>query len=171
MKRLAAALFCLLPLFLHAEDKTLSVGGFSFVLAAPWTQGQNTGMMTKAVLNYPAEGEVPLQAKVYDFGGPSGGIDANVQRWISQFEGTPDVKKEELTFGDTKVILVTASGTYLDGMPGGPKTPKPDSTLMGAIVAGADSNVFFKMAGPKAPMAKAQADFKKLVVSPFGKQS
>jgi hypothetical protein len=170
MKRLVACLLCLLPFFLHAEDKKLSVGGFSFVLSAPWTEGQNSGMMTKAVLSYPADGGSPLQAKVYDFGGPSGGIDANVQRWISQFEGTPEVKKEELTFGGTKVVLVTASGTYLDGMPGGPKTPKPDSTLMGAIVAGTDSNVFFKMAGPKAPMAKAQADFKKLVTSPFAKQ-
>lgn len=168
MKYLAAALFCLLPLFLHAEDGKLTVGQFTFAMPKPWSQAQNTGMMTKAVLNYPAD-EKPLEAKFYDFGGPSGGVDANVQRWISQFEGTPEVKKEELTFGDTKVVLVTASGTYLEGMPGGPKTPRPDSTLLGAILAGSESNVFIKMAGPKAAIAKAQEDFKKLVVSPFAK--
>jgi len=170
MKRLTlAALFCLLPLFLHAEDKSLAVGGHTFKLPAPWTQAQNTGMMTKAILNYPAEGDKPLEAKFYDFGGPSGGVEANVQRWISQFDGKPEVKKEELTFGETKVTLVTATGTYLDGMPGGAKTPKPDSTLLGAIIAGPDSNVFIKMAGPKAAVAKAQADFKTLVSSPFAK--
>jgi hypothetical protein len=169
MKRFAAALLCFFPLFLHAEDTSLNVGGFAFKLPAPWTQAQNTGMMTKAILNYPAEGGAPLELKMYDFGGPSGGVEANIQRWISQFDGTPEVKKEELTFGETKVILLSASGTYLDGMPGGPKTPKLDSTLLGAILAGADTNVFIKMAGPKAAIAKAQEDFKKLVVSPFAK--
>ena len=170
MKRLAVALLCLLPLFLHAEDKKVSVGGLEFAVPAPWTQAQNTGMMTKAILNYPAEGGDPLVLKFYDFGGPSGGVEANVQRWISQFEGTPEVKKDELTFGSTKVYFVTATGTYLDGMPGGPKTPKPDSTLLGAILTSDDTNVFIKMAGPKAAIAKAQEDFKKMVTSPFAKK-
>jgi hypothetical protein len=170
MKHLAIALSCLLPLFLHAEDKNVSVGGLEFATPAPWAQTQNTGMMTKAMLNYPAEGGEPLVVKFYDFGNQSGGVEANLQRWVSQFEGTPDVKKEELTFGNIKVYLLTATGTFLDGAPGGPKTPKPDSTLLGAILASDDTNVFIKMAGPKAAIAKAQDDFKKMVTSPFAKK-
>jgi hypothetical protein len=170
MKRLVLALFCLLPLFLHAEDKTITVGSLQFTVTAPWTQAQNTGMMTKAILNYPTETGEPLVAKFYDFGNPSGGVEANIQRWVSQFEGTPEVKKDELTFGNTKVYLVTATGTYLEGMPGGPKTSKPDSTLLGAILSSDESNIFIKMAGPKAAMARAREDFKKLVQSPFAKK-
>ena len=153
-----------------AADEKLTVGQFDFVMAAPWKKAENSGMMTKAVLNWPVEGGAPIEAKFYDFGGPSGGIEANISRWLSQFEGKPEVKQEELTFGSTKVILLTASGTYLDGAPMSPtKTPRPDYTLCGAILAGDQSNVFIKMTGPKAAMAKAQADFKKLSTSPFAK--
>lgn len=158
-----------LPLSLAADDVKLSVGQFQFKVEAPWKKAENTGMMTKAILAYPVQGGSPIEAKFYDFGGPSGGIEANIQRWIGQFEGSPEVKKEELSFGATKVVLVTASGTYLDGPPGGAKTPKADHTLCGAILAGEESHVFIKMAGPKAPMTQAQVDFKKLATSPFAK--
>ena len=145
-------------------------GEFTFTVAKPWTQGQNTGMMTKAILNYPVEGGTALEAKFYDFGSQSGGVDANVTRWISQFEGKPEVKREELTLNGTQVVLVTASGTYLDGGPMSPtKTPRPDYTLFGAILVGKDSNVFIKLAGPKADVAKAQDSLKTLATSPFTK--
>lgn len=153
-----------------AADEKLTIGQFDFVVSSPWKKAENTGMMTKAVLTWPVEGAAPIEAKFYDFGGPSGGIDANIKRWVSQFEGKPEVKQEELTFGGTKVVLLTASGTYLDGGPMSPtKTPRPDYTLCGAILAGDQSNIFIKMAGPKAAMARAQADFKKLATSPVAK--
>lgn len=168
---IALAITGLLTLTLHAEDaQKLTVGEFTFTLAKPWTQGQNTGMMTKAVINYPVEGGSPLEAKFYDFGSQSGGVDANVNRWISQFDGKPEVKKEELEMGGTKVVLVTATGTYLDGGPMSPtKTPRADYTLLGAIVVGKESSVFIKLTGPKAPTAAAQASFKALATSPFTK--
>ncbi len=152
---------------LRAEDTKLTVGEFNFTVTAPWTTGQNTGMMTKAVLQIPVEGGTPLDAKFYDFGGPSGGIDANIQRWVGQFEGTPEVKKEELEFKGIKVILLTVTGTYMDGMPGGAKTSRANHALYGAILAGAKSNVFIKFTGPKEIAAKAQEAFKKLATSPF----
>ncbi|MCE9519470.1 MAG: hypothetical protein K8R87_07960 [Verrucomicrobia bacterium] len=153
-----------------AADEKLTVGQFDFTIVAPWKKAENTGMMTKAILAWPVEGGTPIEAKFYDFGGPSGGIEANITRWISQFEGKPEVKKEELTFGNTKVILLTASGTYLDGAPMSPtKTPRPDYILCGAILAGDQSNVFIKMTGPKAVMDKAAVDFKKLATSPVAK--
>ena len=130
MKKITFAFFAFLISLtsLCAEDSKLTVGEFDFTAAPPWTKGQNTGMMTKAILQFPVEGGTPMDAKFYDFGGPSGGIEANIQRWIGQFEGTPDVKKEELDFKGIKVILLTATGTYMDGMPGGAKKSKPDYT-------------------------------------------
>lgn len=171
MKSLALALLATITTLvtLRAENTKLTVGEFDFTVTTPWTKGQNTGMMTKAVLQFPVEGGTPLDAKFYDFGGPSGGIEANIQRWVGQFEGTPEVKKEELDFKGTKVIFLSVTGTYMDGMPGGAKTSKPDHTLLGAILAGTKSNVFIKFTGPKETVAKAHEDFKKLATSPFVK--
>jgi hypothetical protein len=162
--------FLLAATSVFAADEKLTVGQFDFMVTAPWKKAEKAGMMTKAVLAWPVEGGAAIEAKFYDFGGPSGGIEANITRWISQFEGKPEVKQEELTFGSTKVILLTASGTYLDGAPmSATKTPRPDYILCGAILAGDQSNVFIKMTGPKAAMEKAAADFKKLATSPFAK--
>ena len=168
---LCLAILTLLAPGLRAEEAAkLTVGEFSFTLAKPWTQGQNTGMMTKAVLSYPVEGGAPLEAKFYDFGGQSGGVDANVTRWISQFEGKPEVKKEELTLNGTQVVLVSATGTYLDGGPMSPtKTPRPDYSLFGAILVGKESSVFIKVTGPKDAIAKANDALKALSTSPFAK--
>lgn len=170
MKTLALSALALFSLSVaRAEDAKLTVGPFSFATPAPWTKAENTGMMTKAILAYPNEGGSAMEAKFYDFGGPSGGIDANIQRWVSSFQGTPEVKKEELDFPGTKVVLLTASGTYMDGMPGAAKTAKPETTLCGAIITNENASVFIKMTGPKAAMVKAQEAFKKLATSPFAK--
>lgn len=155
---------------LRAEDAKLTVGQFTFVLPAPWKQSENTGMMTKAIVNYAVAGGSTLEAKFYDFGGPSGGVEANIKRWIGQFEGTPEVKREDLEMNGTKVALLTATGTFLDGAPMSPqKTPRPGYTLLGAVLEGADSSCFIKLTGPKDDVAKAQEAFKKMSLSPFAK--
>lgn len=156
----------------EAEETKITISDFTFTVSAPWKEGQNTGMMTKAVLNYPVKGGTGLDAKFYNFGSGQGGdVESNIKRWIAQFEGTPDVKKEEVTVADgSKVTLLTITGTYLDGPPfGGTKTPRPDYALLGAILVGKDSPVFIKLTGPKSDVTTAQEAFKKLAVSPFSK--
>lgn len=174
MKLASLAALVALSLFAsatHAEDKSVTVGDFKFAVAAPWTEAQNTGMMTKAVLAHPVEGGTPLEAKFYYFGaGQGGSVEANVKRWVGQFEGQPEIKQEDLDFGGTKVTLITLHGTYLDGPPfGGTKTPRPDYTMLGAILIGTDAPVFIKLTGPKAAVAASNEAFKKLVASPFKK--
>ncbi|RBP46256.1 hypothetical protein DES53_102643 [Roseimicrobium gellanilyticum] len=153
---------------LRAEDAKLVVGQFTFALPAPWKQAENTGMMTKAIVNYQVEGGSKLEAKYYDFGGPSGGVEANIKRWIGQFEGTPEVKREDLEKNGTKIALLTATGTFLDGAPMSPqKTPRPGYTMLGAVLEGSDSSCFIKLTGPKDDVAKMQEAFKKMALSPF----
>ena len=154
----------------HAEDTKFTVGEFSFKAEAPWAESQNAGMMTSKVLDYPVKDGKPLEAKFYFFAGGGGGVEANLKRWIGQFEPTPEVKQDELTFGENKVILLTASGTFLDGAPMSPnKTPRAGYTLLGAIVVGKEAPVFIKLTGPKADAEAAKDAFKKLVTSPFAK--
>lgn len=152
-----------------AEDKKVTVGGFTFTVPAPWTEGTPTGMFDKAALNYPIEGGTALIAKFSEFPGGAGGIEANVKRWIGQFEGgAPETKREDLKFGDTEVVLMTLTGTFLDGPPmSSNKTPRPDYTMLGAILMGPEVATFVKFTGPKADVAKAAEAFRKLVTSPF----
>lgn len=162
-------LLSLLPFTAVAADtpKKLTVGEFTFTAADPWQEAQNAGMMTKAILEHPAAGGA-LKASFYHFGSGQGGdVDANIKRWIGQFEGTPEVKREELDFSGTKVVLLTATGTYLDGPMFGGKTPKPDYQMLAAILVGKDAPVFIKLTGPKADATSIQDAFKKLATSPF----
>lgn len=173
MKRLfttfaLAALTATAPL--QAEDAKVSAGNLDFTLpASGWTSVPTSSPMRAATLQITAEGaEKPLEAVFYYFGSGQGGdTQANIDRWLGQFESPPVSKTEELEAGGKKISLVTATGTYMDGAMFGPKTPKADYTLLGAIIPGPDAPVFIKLTGPKDAVAKITEDFKKLSVSPF----
>jgi len=156
----------------RAEDEKLEVAGLTFKFAAPWASVQSTGMFRAGTLAATVEGvEKPIEAVFYSFPGPGGGgdLEANVKRWLGQFQGTPESKREELDAGGKKITLVTATGTYNDGPPMGAKTPKENYTLIAAIVPTAESNIFVKLTGPKDAIAKLAENFKKIVTSPFTK--
>ncbi|WP_395742956.1 hypothetical protein [Prosthecobacter sp.] len=156
----------------RGEEGKLDVNGLGFKFSSPWSEIQSTGMFRAGTLAAKVEGaEKPVEAVFYSFPGPGGGGDteANVKRWLGQFQGTPESKREELPAGDKKITLVTATGTYNDGPPMGAKTPRENYTLIAAIVPAGESNIFVKLTGPKDAIAKLAEDFKKIVLSPFAK--
>lgn len=175
MKQLIASTLITLVAFAtsaRAEDGKVEVAGLTFTFATPWAAVESTGMFRAGTIAAKVEGaEKPVEAVFYHFPGPGGGggVEANVQRWLSQFQGTPESKREEIDAGGKKVTLVTATGTYNDGPPMGAKTPKENYTLVAAIVPAEDSNIFVKLTGPKDAIAKLTEGFKKIVVSPFVK--
>ncbi len=175
MKRFLTTTVLSLFLFsaaVHAEEGKLAVNGLNFKFASPWAEIQSTGMFRAGTLAAKVEGaEKPVEAVFYSFPGPGGGGDteANVKRWLGQFQGTPESKREELDAGGTKITLVTATGTYNDGPPMGAKTPRENYTLIAAIVPAGESNIFVKLTGPKEAVAKLAEEFKKIVLSPFAK--
>jgi len=153
-----------------AEDGKLAVAGLNFAFPTAWTSVPPSSPMRAGTLQIPAEGaEKPLEAVFYYFGGGQGGdTKANIDRWLGQFASPPESKTEELDANGTKVTVVTATGTYNDGAMFGPKTPKDNYTLLGAIVPGSDAPVFIKLTGPKDAVAKIADAFKSLAKSPFG---
>lgn len=171
MKRLLTALALLtVTAGLRADDAQVSAGNLNFALpSAAWKSVPTSSPMRAATLQISAEGaDKPLEAIFYYFGAGQGGdTQANVARWLGQFESPPVSKTEEIDAGGKKVTLVTATGTYLDGAMFGPKTAKADYTLLGAIIPGPEAPVFIKLTGPKDAIAKVTEDFKKLSVSPF----
>ncbi len=56
-----------------------------------------------------------------------GGVEANVDRWIGQFEGATknDAKIEKKEVAGTKIHVVDISGTFKDSMGGGPLLRAP----------------------------------------------
>jgi hypothetical protein len=154
-----------------ADDrKTFPVAGLSFNKPATWKWVDIQPGMRAAQLEIAGEGGKKGEVVFFHFPGGGGGVQANVDRWLGMFEEGKDkinartdkVKKEKGT-----VTYVQAEGTYLSGMPGGPKTPQPGTMLQGAIVETPAANVFIRLTGPAALVKSAQADFRKMVESPL----
>jgi hypothetical protein len=153
MKRLVAlalSLSCTAQLF--AEDPAkFTVGAFEFQRPSAWAWVPVTSSMRKAQLKVPgATPEASAEVTFFHFGpGGGGGTQANIQRWLGQFQSAEGASKvEPQDIGGTKVTLVSTEGTYASGMPGGPTTPLTGYALLGAILESADGDVFVKMTGP-----------------------
>jgi hypothetical protein len=111
---------------------------------------------------------------VYYFGpGQGGGVEANIQRWIQQFQapagGPADklAKRADKSVSGIPVTTLDLIGTYLfKPFPMAPNaTPKPGYRMLAAIVQGKDAPVFFKLTAPKKTADAAEADFWKMIES------
>jgi hypothetical protein len=159
MKRLALLVLCLLgAASLRAEDPaTFPVGSLNFKRPADWAWVPVSSPMRKAQLKVPgSKADESADVTFFYFGeGGGGDIQANAQRWVSQFHGNENAAKiETQEIAGAKVTLVSTEGTYASGMPGGgPVTEMSNYALLGAIIEQPDGNVFVKMTGP-APLVK-----------------
>jgi len=149
---------------------TFKVSEFNFQRPSQWEWVEVNSAMRKAQLKVVGAGaKEAAEVVFYYFGaGSGGGTDANVARWLGQFEEPKEkthAQVDPVTVGQTKVTYVKAEGTYRSGMPGGPVTPMANYALVGAVIEGAEGSVFVKMTGPAAVAKAAQADFRKMVES------
>ena len=175
MHRALPALFaCLLVVnglsFAAEAPANFSVGEFTFARPASWGWVPATSPMRKAELKVESKDKKEKAEVVFFHFGESdgGGVKANVDRWLGQFKEPREqlkAKVDTAKMNDRTVTFVQAQGTYMSGMPMGPKTPQPNSMLLGAILESAKGNVFVRMTGPAGLVKEAQADFKKLIES------
>jgi len=164
---------CLLIAFLTSPavaaeaPATFKVGEFSFTRPAKWEWVEVSSSMRKAQLRI-SDSQKKESAEVVFFEGMGGGTKANVDRWLTSFQEPKDkisAKVEETTVAGKKVTFVQAEGTYLSGMPGGPKTPQANYALAGAIIENPAGPVFIRMTGPAALVKSTLAEFKSFVES------
>lgn len=116
------------------------------------------------------EGAAEAVMTVFHFPGMGGGIDENVARWTGQFrnaEGAPaDSAVETKTVSGLEVTTIDTRGTFTNSMPmGGQAGPQNNQRMLGAIVAGPNGPVFFKLIGPEATVGTAEDAFNALVES------
>ena len=144
--------------------------GITWSDPAGWERVESSSAMRKATYKVPhAKGDKEdAELAVFNFPGSGGGVDANVDRWVKQFEGVApgDVKRSKETVNGLTVHRVEIpSGTFQSGMPGGPTEPKPKWGMLGAIVEAPGGNWFFKLTGPEKTVRAAAGGFSSLVQS------
>ncbi|MDF1825202.1 MAG: hypothetical protein P1U68_11205 [Verrucomicrobiales bacterium] len=153
------------------EKDTLIVSEFTFEFGEPWIRQQVTSPMRAGQLTYDHETLDDVDVVIYYFGeGQGGGAQANIDRWIGQFDGTPESTTEEKKVGDRSLTFLTAKGTYMESSGGpfsGNKTPRPDYTMLAAILPSEKGAVFLKLTGPDASVEAMKEDFIKFAESPF----
>jgi hypothetical protein len=163
---LGATLLLALPLI--AAPRAGTASGIRWTIPPRWAdQAPRSMRVATYTVPAPAGGEAG-ECAVFAFGpGQGGTVDANIQRWSAQFEGGPAPQRSTRPVGGLTVHLAQVSGTYL--APGGPQMQsqgkRPGYKLLGAIVEGPGGLIFFKLTGPAATVAAAQAEFDALLAS------
>lgn len=151
------------PTFGAESPATFKVGEFTFARPAGWDWVASTSAMRKAQLKVTDKKGI-AEVVFFHFGESNGGgTKANVDRWLGQFQDSSNPKVEEATVGKRNVTFVQVEGTYLSGMPGGPKTSQPNSRLHGAIIESPEGSVFIKMTGPGSTVQQAKDAFRKMI--------
>ena len=132
-----------------------------------WEAKPASGMRAATYIIPPATGDSD-GGECAVFENLGGSVQANVDRWIGQFEktdGAPSQKSE--TISGLSVTTVDVSGTFKGGGPmmGQSGAPKSGYRLLGAIVEGPEGNVFFKLTGPAKTITAAQDEFQAMLKS------
>jgi len=147
-----------------------TAGGYVWDVPARWGEQPARSMRVATYAVPAAPGVEAAECAVFFFGaGEGGSVDANVERWSKQFEGTPKPERAVRTVHGIEVTTVRLSGVYL--APGGPtmqsQGKRPGYVLVGAIAQTAQGSLFFKLTGPGATVAAARAEWEALLAS-FG---
>jgi hypothetical protein len=142
-------------------------GSVRWTAPARWETKPAGGMRAATYIIPAAEGDSE-GAECAVFVNLGGGVQANITRWVGQFEktdGPPNQKSE--TINELPVTTVDLSGTYKGGGPmiGQPSMSKAGYRLLGAIVEGPEGDIFFKLTGPAKTVAAAQEEFQTMLKS------
>jgi hypothetical protein len=146
-----------------------SAGGIRWSIPDGWKLEAERPMRVATYAVPATEGDAEGgECAAYYFGADQGGaVQANVDRWATQFENPTGPTQTAAEVAGMKVTNVVISGAYL--APGGPmmqsQGKKSNFKLLGAIIEAPKGSVFFKFTGPAKTIDAAKGDFEKLVGS------
>ena len=170
---MAAALLVTAAFAADEPPKTVDVGVLSFQVPATWKKENPSSAMRKAQYKVdPVKGdEAATELAVFALPGAAGGVDANVERWQSQFKdkdgNTPKAKVTKVKGQNTDVTLVEIAGHWFPPpFPGLPRQPDvPGARFLGAIVLTGDTGYYIRLVGPEKTVDSSRADYDKLITS------
>ena len=145
-------------------------GDLQYKVPAGWVKEQPTSSMRAAQFRLPREaGDAEDGSLVIFYFGPGqgGSTQANLDRWVAQFEqpdGSPSKEKAKtssMTVNGMNVSLLDLSGTFTAEMnPGaGDRQNKPQSRMLAAVVETAKGPYFVKLVGPLKTIDKWEPEF------------
>lgn len=154
-------------------DGRAALGPFTLAVPADWTETPSTSSMRAAQFQLPAPAGGDAEVIVYYFGETgAGSVQANVDRWVSQFKQPDDkpssevAKVDKAQFAGQEASVVSVSGRYVAGaMPGGQPVDKPDQALIAAIVPSPKGPYYFRLIGSKAAVAAQEKPFRDALAS------
>src|SRR5262245_920697 len=144
-------------------------GTLTFTKPPSWTNRAAASSMRVAEFVVP---KVPGDTEdgeliIYYFGGGGGSVDANLQRWTSQFQSTKDPVRTTAPVNGLKMTSLDVSGTYVAEMrPGSAEHfNKPGFRMRATVVETPKGPYFIKLTGPAGTIDSAGAAFDEFVKS------
>jgi hypothetical protein len=141
-------------------------GELSYKIPDGWKKETPSGSMRKAQYRLPGvDGLKDAELAVFVFPGGGGAVEANINRWISQFtqpDGSDSMERAEIKQVKSHglpVTLIYITGTHLKGTMGGPKTELNNYAMVAAIVETSTDPWFFKTIGPQVTIDYWRSEF------------
>ena len=157
---LASVLLAVLP---------AQAGALTFTRPAGWTDRPPASPMRVAEFVVPkASGDAEDgELIVYYFGGTGGTVEANLQRWTTQFQSTAAPVRTTATVNGLQLTNLDVSGTYVaEVRPGATERHnKPDFRMRASVVETPRGPYFIKLTGPAATIDGASAAFDQFLKS------
>jgi hypothetical protein len=144
-----------------------TAGGLKFSAPQGWIAEKPTSSMRQAQYRLPKADNDAEDAElvVFYFQGGGGGVQANIDRWVSQFEkpdGTPvsDAKTSKKVVNGTPMTIVDVSGTYMAGMGTmSDSKPKNGYRMLAVVVETGSGPWFFRLAGPAKTVTQWESSY------------
>jgi hypothetical protein len=164
----------------HAEADSRSAGELVFTPAPGWTVETPSSAMRKGQYRLPRAESDSEDASlvVYYFGGQGGSVQANIDRWVGQFEqpdgrASQDVLRSSLRrVNGMDATEIELSGTYVaETSPGsGERLRKEGWRMLAVILQAKEGPYYLKLVGPEATVARWEQSFRAFVdaVAPSG---
>jgi hypothetical protein len=155
----------------NSQQAAGAEGSIDFDLPKGWQSQKVTSSMRLAQAAIPGSGG-PGDFAVFYFGPGGGGpVDANINRWVGQMEGTTKPTPETFEVNGYRVTWVDVKGTLKPSQMGtGPTAPVANARLFGGVVEGPGGPWFFKATGPDATLAPQRDAFVAMLKSVRGKK-
>jgi len=148
---------------------TGQAGTLTFTTPAAWTGRAPASSMRVAEFVVPkAPGDrEDGELIVYYFGGGGGSVEANLQRWTSQFESAKAPIRTSSVVNGLTLTSLDVSGTYVaEVTPGSTERHnKPAFRMRATVVETGKGPYFIKLTGPAATIDKAGAAFDQFLQS------
>jgi len=143
--------------------ETVTARGLRLDLPPSWRLEVPSSSMRLLQAAVPGDGRFT----VFHFGaGGGGGVEANIERWISQMEldAGSEPSREDFAQGDLHVYWVSAAGILKASRIGSfPRTDQPDYQLFGAVVVGEGGPWFLRLIGPRAALTTQRQAFRDML--------